>query len=163
MKLGLVAVLLLVAGPAGAQSVGDFYRGRSMTMMVGVEAGTGYDLYSRTLVRFMAPRIPGNPSFVIQNMPGSSGLNAANWMANVAAKDGSVMGMIGPEAIFAPALGSSVAHYDSLAFTWLGNLDESVATCGVWHTSGVRSLADLKAKELPFAATGPNGAPSEFA
>lgn len=163
MKLGLVAVLLLVAGPAGAQGVADFYRGRSMVMMVGVEAGTGYDLYSRTLVRFMAPRIPGNPSFAIQNMPGSSGLNAANWMANVAPKDGSVIGMIGPEAIFAPALGSSVAHFDSLAFTWLGNLDESVATCGVWHTTGVRRLADLKTKELPFAATGPNGAPSEFA
>jgi tripartite-type tricarboxylate transporter receptor subunit TctC len=162
-RLGLFALLTLLAWPADAQSVAAFYRGRSMIMMVGVEPGTGYDLYSRTLVRFMAPRIPGKPSFTVQNMPGSSGINAANWMANVAAKDGSVIGMFGPEAAFAPALGSSVAHYDSLSFSWIGNLDESVATCGVWHTSGVRSLEDLKHKEVPFAATGPNGAPSEFA
>jgi tripartite-type tricarboxylate transporter receptor subunit TctC len=168
MRLARVAALsallpIALSGPSTAQTVADFYRGRSMIMMVGVEPGTGYDLYSRTLVRHMAPRIPGNPSFAIQNMPGSSGINAANWMANVAAKDGSVMGMFGPEAAFAPALGSTVSHYDTLAFTWLGNLDESVATCVVSQASGVRNLEDLKQKELPFAATGPNGAPSEFA
>ena len=163
MRLAVMTAMVLLAGSASADPVADFYRGRSMTMVVGVEPGTGYDLYSRTLLRFMAPRIPGAPGFQIQNMPGSSSINATNWLANLAPRDGSVMAMVGPEAIFAPALGSTVAHYDSLAFIWLGNLDDSVATCGVSDKSGVTSLADLKTKEVPFAATGPNGAPSEFA
>ena len=161
--MALAMAVLGAFNPVNGQSVADFYNGRTLTMMIGVEPGTGYDLYSRTLLRFMAPRIPGSPKVVFQNMPGASGINAANWMYNVAAKDGSVMGMFGPEAAFAPALGSIVTHYDSLRFTWLGNLDESVATCGVWNNSGIKTLDDLRKTETAFAATGPNGAPSEFA
>jgi tripartite-type tricarboxylate transporter receptor subunit TctC len=161
--VAMTAGWLLPSHAAMADAVTDFYKGRQMTMVIGELSGTGFDLYGRTLVRYMTRHMPGNPIFVVQNMLGASGINAANWIYSIAPKDGSTIGMIGPEAIFAPAFGITTAKYDSLKFTWLGNLDESVAVCLVTDRSGVKSFDDLKKTEIPFAGTGPNGSPSEFA
>ena len=76
---------------AQADAVADFYRGRSITVIVGYSAGGGYDLYARALARHMGKHIPGNPTFVAQNMPGAGSLNAANYLYNVAPKDGTVV------------------------------------------------------------------------
>src|SRR5439155_3236804 len=78
--------------PAHAQSVADFYKGRSLSMIVGFSAGSGYDVYARLLARFMGRYIPGNPTIIAQNMPGAGSLRAAQYVANVAPKDGSVIG-----------------------------------------------------------------------
>src|SRR3954464_5349396 len=82
--------MAVLAAPAGADEVADFYRGKTFTIVVGHEGGTGFDVYARTLQRHLSRHIPGNPSVVVQNRAGARG-NAANWLYTIAPKDGSVM------------------------------------------------------------------------
>ena len=89
--LACVGIATGVAGSARAESVEEFYRGKTLNIVVGHEAGTGFDLYARTLSRFMSGYIPGAPGIIVQNMVGASGLNATNWLYNVAPKDGTVI------------------------------------------------------------------------
>src|SRR5437899_4448149 len=89
----LIGSIMLMVGAiaARADDVADFYKGKTFTIVVGHEVGTGFDLYSRVLARHIGRHIPGNPSVVVQNMVGASGVTPANWLYNVAPKDGSVI------------------------------------------------------------------------
>ena len=94
--LRAIAAVALIAAPlagepAAADPVADFYKGRTFTILVGQEPGTGFDIYGRALARHIGRHIPGNPQIVVQNMPGASGVNAFNWLFNIAPKDGTVM------------------------------------------------------------------------
>ena len=80
------------AAPAAAQPVADFYRGKQLRMIIGIEPGTAYDLYARLVTRHMGKYIPGNPTIIPQNMPGAGSLNAYNYIYNVAPKDGTAFG-----------------------------------------------------------------------
>src|SRR6059058_2529779 len=85
------AIMLTVGVPsAAADDVADFYKGKTFTVVVGHEVGTGFDIYGRTLQRHLSRHIPGNPVVVVQNMTGASGINSANWLYNIAPKDGTV-------------------------------------------------------------------------
>ncbi|MFN4281720.1 MAG: Bug family tripartite tricarboxylate transporter substrate binding protein [Alphaproteobacteria bacterium] len=155
---GVAAILSAIAGlafpaVAAADAVADFYKGKSVSFIVGHEAGTGYDSYARALGRHMGRHIGGNPGFVVQNMPGASGLNAANWLYNVAAKDGSVIATMANTAPFEPLLGRGAAQFDPVKFGWIGNMDENVGICGVWHTTGITSFDQLLQSDLKFGAT----------
>src|ERR1700741_320944 len=91
----LVLVLVLLALPAAVSAqdaVADFYRGRSVNLIVGYSSGGGYDTYARILARHLGRHIPGNPSVVVQNMPGAGSLKLANYLFNVAPKDGLTIG-----------------------------------------------------------------------
>src|SRR5262245_36461060 len=113
--LWLFAVLVgaeASAQPAADASVAEFYRGKTLTITVGHEAGTGYDFFGRTLARHIGKHLPGNPNVVPQNMPGAGGLRAANWLYNVAAKDGSVVSVLAPETALKPLFGDSAATYE---------------------------------------------------
>src|SRR5262245_38788301 len=92
---------ILAAGEASAptadESAADFYRGKSLNIVVGHEAGTGFDFFGRTLARHITRHLAGNPGSVPQNMPGAGGLRAANWLYNLAPKDGSVVSVLAPE------------------------------------------------------------------
>src|SRR5688572_15380046 len=83
--------LLAVAQPAAADNVADFYKGKTVTITVGHEVGTGFDLYARTIARHLRRHIPGNPGIVVQNMPGAGGMAAANWLYNAAPRDGTAL------------------------------------------------------------------------
>src|SRR6185295_11777735 len=87
---GLAAIVALAASPAAAQPAPDFYRGKTLTMVVGTSPGGDYDLRLRMVARHIGRHIPGNPAVVVNNMPGGGGLVVANWLANIAAKDGTV-------------------------------------------------------------------------
>jgi tripartite-type tricarboxylate transporter receptor subunit TctC len=154
---------LLLAGPALAEEAPDFYRGRTLTLVVGHEPGTGYDLYGRTLARHIGRHIAGEPSLVVQNMQGAGGLNAANWLYNVAPRDGSVLMLVAADPLFEPLFGGGTARLDPVLFTWIGNLDESPATCDVAASSGIAKVEDLLAHDSVFGATGATSAVSTFA
>ena len=139
-------------------SAADFYRGKSLNIVVGHEAGTGYDFFGRTLARHITRHLPGNPGAVPQNMPGAGGLRAANWLYNVAAKDGTVVSVLAPETALKPIFGDAAASYEPAKFTWIGNMDESIATCTVSARSGITSLEQLFTREAVFGATGSRGA-----
>ena len=151
----LVAAIGALTRPALADEVADFYKAKPFTIVVANEVGTGFDIYARTLARHLARYIPGNPGIVIQNMTGASGLSAANWLYNVAPKDGSVMATFVDTVPFEPLLGNSAAKYESGKFTWIGNMASMVSICGVSRASGIRTFDDLLVKETVFGASGP--------
>jgi tripartite-type tricarboxylate transporter receptor subunit TctC len=159
----VLVALLSLFNAAKADPIADFYRDKTLIIVVGHEAGTGYDIYARTLARHIGQHIPGNPNVVPQNMPGAGGLNAANWLYNVAPKDGSVISIFATEAAFQPLFGSKLAKFDPVRFSWVGNLDESVATCVVSDKSGITGLEQMFERETLIGATGATSPTSSFA
>ncbi len=130
------AVLLatLLMQPACAAGVEDFYRGKSLSLLIGYSVGGGYDAYARyarLLARHLGRHIPGNPAIVAQNMTGAGSLKAANYLYSVAPRDGSVIGTFSRSQGIAPLIGK--AEFDSTRFTWLGSITDEV--CGLsWST-----------------------------
>src|SRR5262249_54295099 len=110
IRAGLLAVLCLQAPGALAQSPAEFYRGRSITMLIGGGVGGGYDVYFRTFMRYASRHIPGNPSFVAKNLPAASGLVAANTLYTIADKDGSVIGALTNSVPMEPLFGNPGAR-----------------------------------------------------
>jgi len=152
---GVAAIALLtLPTTAWPQSAADFYKGRNVDLYIGYSSGGAYDLYGRLVARFMGKYIPGNPTIVPKNMSGAGSLVLANWLYNVAPKDGSAFGIIGRGTGFDPLLGNQKAQFDGTKFTWLGSANNEVSVCVAWHTSGVKTFEDLLSKELVVGGTG---------
>ena len=117
--VALIAAIAITA-PTGAGSAGveEFYKGRTISLIIGYSVGSGYDIYARLLARFIGKHIPGRPAVVAQNMPGAGSIKAAMYLHWVAPKDGSVIATIGRSAPLEPLLGD--AQFDGRSFTWLG-------------------------------------------
>jgi tripartite-type tricarboxylate transporter receptor subunit TctC len=161
---GATAVILALApnSVCSAQSPGDFYRGKSLDLYIGYSAGGGYDVYARALARHMGRFIPGNPTIVPKNMPGAGSLVLANWLYNVAPKDGTAFGMIGRGTGFDPLLGSTKAQFDATKFSWLGSMNDEVSVCVAWHTTGINTLEQVKQREVTVGGSGPAADTDQF-
>ena len=147
--LGLIAkAAMLVTTAASADDMSDFYRGKTVTLIVTNPPGGGYDLLARTLAPFLARHIPGTPNVIVQNMPGAAGILATNHLFHIAAKDGTVIGGISNTVSFEPLLGTAEARFDPLAFNWLGSPTVETGLLGVWHTVPVNSLDDARRREV---------------
>src|SRR5688572_19650929 len=116
----VVCASVLATSSGHAQSVADFYRGKSVQLLIGYTGGGNYDLQARILARHIGKHIPGNPTVVPQNMPGAGSLRLANFLYNAAPKDGATIGMIGRGLAMEPLIGVSKAQYDAQRYTWLG-------------------------------------------
>jgi len=161
--LAAAPVVLALGMPAQADELADFYKGKNVTIMVGHQVGTGFDIYARALAPHLTRHIPGNPNIVVQNMVGASGIVAANWLANVAPKDGTVMATFVHTVAFEPVFGNAKAQYDPAKLAWIGNMEESIGVCGVSKASGIEKFDELLAKETVFGATGATGPLGVFA
>jgi len=138
----------------GADPAQDFYKGKTIQFIIGYEPGTGYDLYARLLARYYGAFIPGAPNLVVQNMPGAGSLKAANYLYEVAPRDGSQIGMLGRGTPMTPLLGGKGATFkDEASFTWIGSMNNEVSVCVAWHTSGVKTIEDVMTRELTTSAT----------
>jgi tripartite-type tricarboxylate transporter receptor subunit TctC len=151
--LAAAAVASLVA-PAHADDVADFYRGKRLSLVIGYGSGGGYDLYARLLGRFIGAHIPGNPTIVPQNMPGAGSRGAANWLAMIAPKDGTVIACLGQATPTDQALGQPGIRFDAREFNWIGNLSVVNNILFVSAASGVATFAQAKTKQLAIGATG---------
>jgi len=150
-----VAVTLLAAPLSlRADAVSDFYTGKQVRLLIGYSAGGGYDTYARLLARHLGKHIPGNPTVVPQNMPGAGSLRLANFLYNVAPKDGSVIGTFGRGIAMEPLLSGVGTQFDAREFSWLGSLNSETSLCTAWHTSDVKSMQDLATQELIVGGTG---------
>jgi tripartite-type tricarboxylate transporter receptor subunit TctC len=149
---GLIALVLALAANARADAVADFYRGRSITLTVGYSAGGGYDAYGRVLARHLSKHIPGRPSVIVQNMPGAGSLRAANFLYNVAPKDGTAIGHFSRGMAMEPLIGTSATQFDARRFAWLGSGTDEVSICTTWHTSAVKTWNDMLT--IPFTVGG---------
>jgi tripartite-type tricarboxylate transporter receptor subunit TctC len=151
----VLAICGPAAWPAYAASPADFYKGRTVQLVVGFTAGGGYDLYARVLARHMGKHIPGNPSVVTQNMPGAGSLKTANYLYNVAPKDGSVFGTFDRGLPMEKLLGRTNGQdFDATKFTWIGSVTDEPSVCGFSSKSGIRSWQDMKTKPFKVGGAG---------
>lgn len=149
------ALWCALAGADRSHAQGDnFYKNRQMTMLVYTAAGSTYDIYARTLARHLGRHIPGEPTFIVQNMPGAGGLKAVDYLYNIAPRDGSVIGTIGRGLPFEPMLGRMDVNFDPYKFTWLGSMNREFSLAISWHTSKVKTVDDLLTTELLIPGTG---------
>jgi len=138
---------------ARADTVADFYRGKTINVYIGVNVGGGYDFEARLLARFMKVHIPGNPTLVPQNMIGAGGIKMANYLYSIAPQDGTAIGMFPNTLIAVQAVGTDGAQYDANKFSWIGSMTTSPLTFTTWHTSGVRTIEEARKRELVVAAS----------
>jgi tripartite-type tricarboxylate transporter receptor subunit TctC len=150
------ASALAAATPALAQqSVADFYKGKQMKFIIRSAPGGGFDTYSRLIGAHIVNHIPGKPSMLPQNMPGAGGITAANYMAEIAPKDGTHLTMISQALAMDQALGFTPTFKANLrTFGWVGNIGDSNVLTYTWHTSPVKTMEDAKKHETTIGATG---------
>ncbi len=149
----------LAAGlaPAQAQSVADFYRERTINIVVGSPAGSTYDLSARLIARGLTRHLPGNPRVVVQYMTGANSIIAANHVANIAPKDGTTIAAVARLTPFESLFGNVNARFDAVRVRWLGSTASENGVVVVWHTAPHRTADDLFTKELIIGATVPGG------
>lgn len=152
----LAALQLLLAPSVRAQTVAtadDFYRGKTVQLLIGFQAGTGYDTYARTLARHIGKHLPGNPTVIASNMTGAGGLVAANHLYNLAPRDGTVIGIFNRTTILDPLFGSPEAKFDAQKYLWLGSMGPEVSVCISWAAGPFKTWEDTKTREFIAAAT----------
>src|SRR5580658_368595 len=155
-------IVLAGLGMARADSVADFYKGRTVEIYVGYSTGGGYDLYARALARRLGRFIPGNPTVVVKNMEGAGSLRLANWLANAAPRDGTVFGTIGRGTAFDPVLGQPGAQFKGPDLSWIGSMNREVSICAAWHDAGIDTFEDLKTKGLLVGGVSANDDTVQF-
>jgi tripartite-type tricarboxylate transporter receptor subunit TctC len=152
----LVAAAAMTLAPlAHAETSEPFFARKTITISVGYTAGGSYDLYSRLMARHLGKHIPGNPTVVAQNMPGGGSMKAANYIYQVAPKDGTALGVIVESAALEQVLGNAAVQYDAAKYTYVGRVATSNNIFMQWHTSKVQSIADSQRMESTLAGTGP--------
>ena len=155
--LSFALALIASTGATRAQTPADFYRGKTINLYVAFPSGGGYDIYARLAARYMQKHLPGNPAIVVQNMPGAGGVKAANFLYDVAPRDGTAIGMIADNAATEEVLGSPGIAYATAKFAWIGRVASSVNIEAAWATSGFKSIEDVKQREFIVGGTGAAG------
>lgn len=158
-RLGLVCAsilaLVLSIPHAAAEPVEEFYKGRTVTVIVTGATGSIYDLSARLVTRFMSEHLPGKPTMVVKMMTGGGHLVGTNWLYNVAPRDGSVLASIGEAIPLTQVLEPEKIKFDVSKFNWLGNPSVGNLVLSTWHTSGAKTIEDAKKKEVIIGAGGP--------
>ena len=157
-----MAAVLAGAMSAQAQTVEEFYRGKSIAVAIGFTPGGGYDLYARHLSRYMGKHIPGSPTLVPQNMAGAGSLRAANFIYSVAPKDGTAFGTFARTTGLNPLLESG-ATFDGTKFTWLGSVTNDISLCVTWHTSKANTWENFLKVPTALGGQAPSSEPDIFA
>jgi tripartite-type tricarboxylate transporter receptor subunit TctC len=158
-----IGILTLPQAASAQDAVADFYRGRTVTLIVGYSAGGGYDTYSRILARHLGRHIPGTPTIVVQNMPGAGSLKMTNYLYNVAPKDGSTIGIFSRGMAMEPLIGGTNVAFDSTKMTWLGSGTNEVSVFVTWHTSPVKTWHDVVTKDFTVGGEGSGSDPDTYA
>jgi tripartite-type tricarboxylate transporter receptor subunit TctC len=153
-RAALAFVAILTSGAARADAAEDFYRGKSVTIMIGYGSGGSDDLWARLLARHMNRFLPGQPNVIPQNVPGAGSLVAANQAYKTAPKDGTVIALINRGVPFEPLLGNKAAQFDPRQFNYIGSPDRDTIVGYIRTDAPVQKLSDLRTKELIVAATG---------
>ena len=151
--IGAVLAAFTVGSPAAAQDPAAFYKGRQMNIIVGSSPGGGYDTYARFVARHMGKHIPGNPVIVVQNMPGAGGNVSANFLYNVAPKDGTAIGAFQSGVILEPLLGKTPVKHDPSKFYYLGSANDDIYICIARTDAQAKSFRDSLTTELLLAAS----------
>jgi tripartite-type tricarboxylate transporter receptor subunit TctC len=151
--LAIAAAMLFPATRAQAQSVADFYRGKTLRMLIGYGPGGGYDIYGRLVAEFLPRYLPGNPSIVAQNMPGAGSFVAAKYLYEVAPKDGTVFGSLA-QTLALDSLTRKNAKLDVATMPYVGRVVTNIDTGAALPKTGIKSFEDVRAKQYNVGASG---------
>lgn len=144
--------LVAVCGSVRAQSVADFYKGKTVVIYSGHSAAGAYSAYARLLEQHIGRHIPGNPSTIFKVMEGATGLTLANWLYNVAPKDGLAFGIFHERMGLEPVVAPQGTQFDGRKFTWIGSAAKQTSVCFTWHESKVRTVEDAKKMSIPVGS-----------
>ena len=148
--------LALCSAPAAAQPVDEFYKNRTITLIVSSDVGGGFDTYSRTLARHITRHIPGTPNIVVQNMPGAGSLTALNYLSNIAPRDGSVLSDADTMPFYRLLEGAN-SRFDPFKLNWIGSISRQIGVCIAWHGSSFKTLDDALTRPMRLAGAGVAG------
>src|SRR3954468_2049055 len=156
----LLLAIALGGAPSLAQEVPDFYRGKTMTIIIPIGTGGAYDAYARMVSRHLGKWLPGNPTIIARNMPGGGGVIASNYLYNVAPQDGTTMAIITSAFANEQLFGNPQIRYDARKFLAIGRLLDTTSVLFFWHTSPIKTLDDLLHKPLTMAISSVNEIPN---
>lgn len=156
-----VAAMLAVPAPLGAETVEEFFKGKTITAIVPFAPGGGYSIYTQIVARHLPRHVPGSPTIVSQHMPGAGGIIASNHVYNLARRDGTMMAMLSDSVALASVIDADRIKYKVNDFIWLGAIERVNNVLAVRADAGARSLADLRDRELVLGASGP-GSPTSL-
>ena len=150
------AALLAAALPTATSTAQDapFYKGKQIRIVISAGVAGGYNEYARLLAAHMGDHIAGKPDFIVQSMPGAGGLLATNYLYSQAPQDGTTIGLIHSSVPLAPLFGTAGARFDPLKIHWIGSMDRSDGPCTAWHTSPVKTWADLLQTQFIVGSSG---------
>ncbi len=149
------SALLGASVSAQADSVSDFYAGKTITVIVGSESGGGYDTNARVLSRHLGRYLPGHPQIIVQNMPGAGSIVATNYLVNVAPKDGTFIGLVQRGMLMAKLTQQAGIKFDPEKINWLGNMSSEASLVIAWHTSPQTKAEDLFTTGMVVGGAGP--------
>jgi tripartite-type tricarboxylate transporter receptor subunit TctC len=152
--------LLSVLQSASAQE--NFFAGKTIRIIVGTGSGGGYDGAARLTARYLGKYISGNPSFVVENMPGASGIKATNFLYETAPKDGTVIATVNNSMPVYQAISQPGVRFKAEDLNWIGSLLQTATTISIWHTAGVKTIDEAKRKEVIMGATGAAGTKAAY-
>jgi tripartite-type tricarboxylate transporter receptor subunit TctC len=155
-RAGIMAVLgvSVAAVAAHADPVADFYRGKTLNLIIGTSSGNDYDFRGRLLARYLGRHLPGEPTIIPQNMPGVGGVKAANYLATIAPHDGTTLHIIMSNMMSSEAIGAQCVQFDTRKFFWIGNTSSTPNVTVSWYKSGVTSIEQVKTQQLIVGAPG---------
>ncbi len=168
MKKSIFARLALMLGCLGLvvgcqqKDQANFYVGQTVHIIVGFEAGGGYDAFARVVGRHLGKHIPGNPTVVVQNMPGAASITATNYVLSVGPQDGTQIGASGLAPLLIPLLDPSMAQLDPRKLNWLPSSGQGLSTVAVWHEVPVNTWEDVKTTPIKMSGAGATGQTTLF-
>jgi tripartite-type tricarboxylate transporter receptor subunit TctC len=149
----LLGALCASAGAIAQQSVADFYKGKTVSIVMGTGPGGSYDLYGRLVANHYGKHIPGNPAMIVEHMPGAGGATAANFMFGAGPQDGSKILLTHALPLIEKLQGGGV-RFESRKFQWIGAYDQISQVLAIWHTSPGRTIDELKTKDVVLGSMG---------
>ena len=153
LRGAVCASLMYGSTSANADSVADFYRGKTVNFEIGDAPGGGYDIYAHFVARFLGAHIPGNPVVVARNMPGAGSRTAAGYVYKVATPDGLTIGASEEALPLEQAVGDETIPFDTAKINWIGSPDADNKVVVTWFTSGVKTIEDAKNREVQMGAS----------
>ncbi|HEY5542449.1 MAG TPA: tripartite tricarboxylate transporter substrate-binding protein [Candidatus Binatia bacterium] len=163
MRQFIFTLLLLIVSSVNVHAQDDFYKGKTIRVIIGYSAGGTNDLWARTVARFWGKYIPGNPDMIVQNMPGAGTMVAANYLYGVGKPDGLTVGLISPALFFNQLGGKKEARFDWAKFAWIGSPEETSEMLSMRSDSPFKTLDDIrKATTPPRCGTTGAGTPGHY-
>jgi tripartite-type tricarboxylate transporter receptor subunit TctC len=161
-RLLLALPLLFAALPASAQDAAEFYKGKTVRLVVGIGVGSGYDINARLLARHMSKHIPGNPQIIVQNQPGAGSLTMTNQLFAAGPFDGTVFGASFNGLPTTPLLQPTGARFEATKLNWVGSTNRETQAMYVWGASPIMTLGDLTSKEFIVGAQAPGSTQYDY-